>query len=108
MNFGTSSLLPKPCLSKQDEEYLRQNEAWADRTSYLGMYSIVFICLLIIGIYLWYLIEESSNPNFNLMVEIVYHNGWLILIPIIFLISNLNGVVIKHRVDAFRKRRNKC
>jgi hypothetical protein len=107
MNFHTS-LSPDPCLSEQDEEYLRRNGAWADRSSYLSLYSEFFICLVVIGIYLWYLRDGSRNPNFSLLIEILYNYGWLIVIPVIFLIFNLSGIIIKHTVDAIRKRRKKC
>lgn len=107
MNFHTS-LSPDPCLSRKDEEYLRRNGAWADRSSYLSLYSGFFICLVVIGIYLWYLKEESRNPNFSLLVEFQYNGGWLIVIPLAFLFTNLTGIIIKHTVDGIRKRRNKC
>lgn len=102
------SQIPKPCLSKQDEEYLQRNQKNADRVHFVAMYIMCLVCLFIIGLYISYLRDEWNKPDFNLYIEISHHYGWLLILPIAFFIQNLVDIIIKHKVDALKKKRSKC
>ena len=102
------SQLPKSCLSREDEEYLQRNDKWADSLSFAGMYTVLVICFFVVGFYIYYLKDESKNPNFSLYIEIFHNYGWLVIIPIYLFIHNLAGIIMKHKVNNLKKRRSKC
>lgn len=107
MNVFTSRL-PKPCLSRQDEEFMKRNEKWADNLSFVAMYIVLLICLFVVGFYISYLKDESKNLNFSLYNVMSKNYGWLIVLPIAFFIYNLVGIIIKHKVNTLKKIQSKC
>lgn len=102
------SQLPKPCLSKEDEEYLKRNENLVDSWGFGSLYFWCLFSFFIIGFYISYLKKEWKQPNFNLYIEIFHNSGWLIIFPIYGFINNLIWIIVKHTVEKIKKRRKKC
>lgn len=102
------SQLPKLCLSREDEEYLRRNENLVDSWTFDSLYFWCIFSLFIIGFYISHLKQEWKKTKFNLYIEIFHNFGWLIIIPIYIFINNLICIIVKHTVEKIKKRRNQC
>jgi heme/copper-type cytochrome/quinol oxidase subunit 1 len=109
MNIFTSPA-PKPsCLSKKEIEYLERNEKRADGLNFVFMYIVCIVMIIIIGLYISYLRDNWNNPGFTLYSEIVTNHGWgFIILPMVFFIPSMSSIVVKHTVNALKKKRAKC
>ena len=99
----STSLSPQLCLTREDIEYLRRHDKFADQHSYVTdiVSLFVFVFLLVLSILnLW------SLPEFNIYYHYLDISFFLISFgALIYICVHLDT---KRKVEAIRKKINKC
>lgn len=105
MNIFTSQL-PKPCLSKQDEEYLQRNQKWADKHPYWIDILFLIIFFVILGSSVSRLITTQEKNTQEKKTQYSEIGAFVIsIIAIIYISIHLD---VKGKVGAIRKIQIKC
>jgi hypothetical protein len=106
--FSTTKISPSlSCLPQSKEDFLIRNEENVKDLNYVGMYITMIICFVVIVLYIWYVHSETQFKIEALWIEF-QNGGFLIIIPIYYFVLNLSRIIIKHKVDAYKKEKAKC
>ena len=102
MNMYTSGT-PKPCLSKNDAEYLRRNAQWADKHP---LWSDIIFFFVFLGLLILSISQLITITQFDIFIH--YSDVAFFVLSLIFFIYVCLHLDVKRKVSAIRKKISKC